>query len=215
MTFLNKVFRQVFADLVNPTEPTQDLASRKQHIDNLLVVSNRSKTAPSPPGFNVPTQVEDASIPETSGSPRLAVAKAKKEMLSCVPTKDIAVANKVSDERIIRHREHLIGGSGPKGERNSTVIRRTEGTLCVGTTILIRLCISGPPSLQASIRKLLTKYAAIFSDKLSKECALVAPMELKVDETECCTQTNRRPNWPVSSVKQKEIRKQSDEMLDS
>ena len=115
MTFLNKVFRQVFADLVNPTEPTQDLASRKQHIDNLLVVSNRSKTAPSPPGFDVPTQVGNASIPETSGSPRLAVAKAKKEMSDYVPS-DIVNANKVSDERIVRHREHLIGGSGPKGD---------------------------------------------------------------------------------------------------
>ena len=98
---------------------------------------------------------------------------------------------------------------------NSTVIRRTEATLCVGTTILIRRCISGLLSLQASIRKPLSKYAAVFSDELSKKCALVAPMELSVDKSQWCTQKNRRPHRPVSNFKQEEIRKQTDEMLDS
>ena len=212
---LFKAYNQIFADLINPTEPYLDQRLRRQHIDDLLVVSNRNKTTPSPPGFDVPTQVPDASIPETSGSPRLAVVKAKEEMLSYVP-KDIADANKISDERVVRHREHLIGGSGPRGDEELYGDSDDEwdpikGNSDPGQTFVI----SGPPSLQIGIKKLLTKYADVFSDKLTKQCALVPPMELKVDENQWHTQKNRRPHRPVSNTKQQEIRKQTDDMVNS
>jgi hypothetical protein len=74
--------------------------------------------------------------------------------------------------------------------------------------------VYGEPELQAAIRSLCDEFKDVFSDKLSKEPAHLKPMEMKVDTTKWETNKNRTPFRPVSLVKQAEIQKQVQDMLD-
>ena len=74
--------------------------------------------------------------------------------------------------------------------------------------------VYGSPSLQAKLRKLLSEYNDVFSDKLSPEAARVQPMTLDVIEEKWMTKSNRLAPRPTSTSKQEEIGKQIKQMLE-
>ena len=74
--------------------------------------------------------------------------------------------------------------------------------------------VYGSPSLQAKLRKLLSEYNDVFSDKLSPEAARVQPMTLDVIEEKWMTKSNRLAPRATSTSKQEEIGKQIGQMLE-
>ena len=80
---------------------------------------------------------------------------------------------------------------------------------------IVRITIEGSPELQKQIKELCYAYKHIFSDKLDSRPAMLTPFELHVDKAKWETYKNRCPVRPQSVVKQIEINKQVQEMLEA
>lgn len=80
---------------------------------------------------------------------------------------------------------------------------------------IVKITIEGSPLLQQQIRELCYAYKHIFSDKLDSRPARLTPFELNVDKAKWETFKNRCPVRPQSAVKQVEINKQVQEMLEA
>jgi transposase InsO family protein len=74
--------------------------------------------------------------------------------------------------------------------------------------------IEGDPSLQKGIRELCTEYGHIFALKLPREASKLTPFSITVDSTAWRVPKNRMPPRKQSSLKQVEIAKQINELLE-
>ena len=92
---------------------------------------------------------------------------------------------------------------------------RTPSTIDLGDTFMDRMTIEGSPELQIAIRKLCLKYRQIFSDQLDAKPASIPPFGLQVDKQKWEVFKNRGPVRVQSTVKQIEIHKQVQEMLEA
>ena len=80
---------------------------------------------------------------------------------------------------------------------------------------IAKITIEGSPKLQQQIKELCYVYKDIFSDKLDLRPAMLTPFEIHVDKAKWETFKNRCPVRPQSAVKQIEINKQVQEMLEA
>ena len=80
---------------------------------------------------------------------------------------------------------------------------------------IAKITIEGSPKLQQQIKELCYVYKDIFSDKLDSRPAMLTPFEIHVDKAKWETFKNRCPVRPQSAVKQIEINKQVQEMLEA
>ena len=75
--------------------------------------------------------------------------------------------------------------------------------------------IGGSPKLVAMITEVCTKHKAVFNTKLGKDPAKIKPMELEVDESLWCRNSNKGPARHQTLEKQAEVQKQVLAMLDN
>ena len=80
---------------------------------------------------------------------------------------------------------------------------------------IAKITIEGSPKLQQQIKESCYVYKDIFSDKLDSRPAMLTPFEIHVDKAKWETFKNRCPVRPQSAVKQIEINKQVQEMLEA
>ena len=78
---------------------------------------------------------------------------------------------------------------------------------------LAKIVIQGTRELQEEIKKILLEFKDIFSDRLRPNSADIPPFDLEVDKSKWETIKNRGPVRVQTEAKQKEIQKQTQEML--
>ena len=78
---------------------------------------------------------------------------------------------------------------------------------------LSRIVIEGTPELQEGIKNVLLEFKDIYSDKLRAKSADIPPFDLDVDKSIWETYRNRGPVRVQTEAKQKEIQKQTQQML--
>ena len=238
---INKCYKQMFSDVLSTSEPDVDRSSEEAtagRVGRLMTASTRtdayhSKAFRRPAevlamsGYQgcVPTTVQATSrqankdIPETSGNPRSCSDKVLTYVTGLQPPRvrpgevEAVSANIVNDERHVRHRSELLSGSHDQFEDCDLEDEAEDWDPINGNDSKKTYLICGPDELQAKLKLLLEEYKDIFCDKLSKIPAKVEPMSLTVDAAKWDSKRNRLPPRPMSTAKQKEIKKQVEQML--
>ena len=128
---------------------------------------------------------------------------------------EIEKANASETKRIVLRKDQLLSGaSGVTGDEElyeddddwDPFNKHNKPATCY---------ITGSPYVQAEVHKLVKEYTDIFSTTLTAQPALIPPMNLKVDDTRWRVSRNTTPHRAVSTIKQKEIQRQVQDMLDA
>ena len=229
---IRKAYKQIFADLLRPSKSNAFSDSQEHQEARVNQLMNapfrsdasrdstthsaveRGNTTHSVIDKTYVSHLGDRDIPETSGSPRSRCALIRMDETQHLPP-EVIEANRVPDGRIVRHRSELISGSHEYFEDPELEDQENDWDPMTGNVDPKKTYqVYGPPSLQAKLRKLLSEYNDVFSDKLSPEAARVQPMTLDVIEEKWMTKSNRLAPRATSTSKQEEIGKQIGQMLE-
>ena len=169
---IRKTYKQLFADLLWPTEPNVSSDSSEQNETRVLqlmkapfrndfrrnsMTHSAVEGGDTTHGVILPNQYlsrwEDRDIPETSANPRSRSASVRLDETQHLPPKEVIDANLVPDGRIVRHRQELLSGSHDNFEDQDLEEEENEwdpvsGNVDPKTTYQVH----GSPSLQAKLK---------------------------------------------------------------
>jgi hypothetical protein len=195
---LFKTYNQMFADLIDQSQNEESLMIPPLNATRLLTVT----------------------CPRKLASRRIAGDDAHISLSECIRLKsrlpsEIHYLNvSRTKAEVIKKEQLLTGSSGCSGDED--LYDDDEDWDPFNKTNKTATCtITGSAYVQTEVRKLVEEYKDIFSTTLTDQPALIPPMQLKVDEERWKVRRNATPHRAVSTVKQKEIKRQIDEMLEA
>ena len=194
---LLKVYRQIFSDLTTSSSDTVSKDEKLRNVQRLMTVTTHS----------------DRRHPTDGGSTHTSLQERIRREMATIPAESEYLNTSQVKRNVTKKEQYLTGYTGVEGDEELFDDADEDWNPFDRHKPKGEVYITGSPQLQKEVRKLTEEYKDIFSSTLTEQPALLPPMELKVEEDQWCVRKNSIAHRAVSTVKQKEIKRQVDEML--